>query len=291
VIATACLAAGGIGITGALVRAARRADAGRRVRSLSAIARWRLPGRSHVWLERALADAAIDITPESACEVALAGIAGAAMLTLAVSPGLVPFVVPLAAAAGPVGLRGARGRAERRFVVALPGGLEQVAAAMRGGASVSGALEALAESDTPLAVDVRRVRARTALGLGLADALAAWPEERPLPAVRAVGGALAVASTVGGRAADALDGLAASLRERLGALAEARALSAQARLSAVVVGGAPIGYLLFSAAIDPSSVDVLVTTDVGRVCLVAGLGCEGLAALWMRRILRRGEEE
>ena len=174
-------------------------------------------------------------------------------------------------------------------MAALPDGLEQVSAALRGGASVPEALDAIAAARGPLASDVRRVRARAALGLGLADALATWPDERPLAPVRAVAGALAVAATIGGRAADALDGLAASLRERLGALAEARALSSQARLSALVVGGAPVAYLIFSAVVDPSSVDVLLATDTGRVCLVLGLACEGLAALWMRRILGREE--
>jgi Flp pilus assembly protein TadB len=41
--------------------------------------------------------------------------------------------------------------------------------------------------------------------------------------------------------------------------------------------------------VDPSSVDVLLATDTGRVCLVVGLGCEALAALWMHRILGRDE--
>ena len=96
--------------------------------------------------------------------------------------------------------------------------------------------------------------------------------------MRAAAGALAVANTIGGRAADAIDGLASSLRHRLDASAEARALSAQSRLSAVVVGAAPIGYLAFSSLIDPGSVTALVGTGVGRVCLVLGLALEGLAA-------------
>jgi tight adherence protein B len=244
----------------------------------------------HRRLERALADAAVDARPEAAVEVGAMGVAACVVLAFAVAPGLAPVVAVAAVVAGPIGLRLARGRAERRFVSALPGGLEHVAAALRGGAAVGESLDALGESPA-LAVDVRRVQARAALGIGLADALATWPQERPLPEVRAVAGALAVAATLGGRAADALDGLAGSLRERLGALAEARALSAQARLSAVVVGGAPIAYLAFSAVVDPLSVDLLVGTDLGRVCLVLGLGLEGLAALWMRRILRRGAAE
>jgi Flp pilus assembly protein TadB len=76
------------------------------------------------------------------------------------------------------------------------------------------------------------------------------------------------------------------LRHRLDAVAEAHALSAQARLSAVVVGAAPLGYLAFSAMVDARAVTALVGTGVGRVCLVAGLALEALAALWIRRILR-----
>jgi tight adherence protein B len=284
---TVVVAALGCWLTVVLVRLARRVEGGARARGLGERSRWRMPGRLRSRLERALTEAAVEVEPETAVEVAAMGVAATVLLAFAVAPGLVPVVAGLTILAGPVGLRLARGRAERRFVAALPGGLEQVAAALRGGAAVGEALLVLGRSPA-LAADVQRVRARAELGLGLPDALAAWPRERPLPEVRAVAGSLAVASTLGGRSADALDGLAASLRERLGALAEARALSSHARLSAVVVGGAPIAYLAFSAVIDPSSVDLLVGTDIGRVCLVLGLGCEVLAALWMRRILRRG---
>lgn len=276
--------------TAVLVRIARRVDGGARARGLGDDRRWRVPGRLRGRLERALADAALEVQPETAVEIAGVGIGASVLLALAVAPGLVPVVAVVALVAGPIGLRLARGRAERQFVAALPGGLEQVAASLRGGAAVGESLGVLGACP-PLASDVRRVQARAALGVGLADALAVWPQERPLAEVRAVAGALAVAATLGGRAADALDGLAASLRERLGALAEARALSAQARLSAVVVGGAPLAYLAFSAVVDPSSVDLLVGTDIGRVCLLLGLGCEALAALWMRGILRRGTVE
>jgi tight adherence protein B len=76
------------------------------------------------------------------------------------------------------------------------------------------------------------------------------------------------------------------LRDQLGARAEAGALSAQARLSAVVVGVAPIAYVLFAAAADRRAASLLVTSSTGRVCLVAGLTLDALAVLWMRRIVR-----
>jgi tight adherence protein B len=186
----------------------------------------------------------------------------------------------------PVLLHVARTRADHRFGVALPGALERVASDLRGGGNVAGAVERLGRSESPVGPDLARVHARTRLGLGLVDALGTWPQERDQPAVRAAAGALAVAATLGGRAADAIDGLAASLRHRLDAAAEARSLSAQARLSAVVVGAAPLGYLVFAALVDPRSVGALTGTGVGRVCLVTGLGLEALAALWIHRIVR-----
>ena len=167
----------------------------------------------------------------------------------------------------------------------LPAALERVAAELRGGGTVAAAVERLAYAGGAVGRDLHRVHVRTQLGLPLEDALAGWPQEHDAPGVRAAAGALSVAAAMGGKAADAIDGLARSLRHRLDAMAEARALSAQARLSALVVGAAPLGYLAFSSLVDPAAVTALVDTGVGRVCLVLGLGLEALAGLWIRRIL------
>ncbi|HUF85279.1 MAG TPA: type II secretion system F family protein [Acidimicrobiia bacterium] len=276
--------AGPVGVA-ALVSAAQRANAAERACHLGAGGRWRLPARVRALVARSLAEADITLEPEQAVELWVAGSAGAGLLAATLAPGLVPPALLVALASGPVGVRLARGRRRRRLAAALPGAVEQIAAELRGGGTVGDGIRHLAAGDGPLAPELRRVARRADLGLGLGDALAAWPDESGVPDVRAVAGALAVAATVGGRSAAALDGLAASLRDRLGATAEARSLSAQARLSAVVVGAAPLVYLLFSVLVDPATLAVLLGTGVGRVCLLVGLGLEALAALWMRRIV------
>lgn len=272
-------------VVAALVVAARRADATERARALTRVGRWRLPPRMRSRVESALADADLAVQPEPAVELWVGATAAAGVVALALSPGLAPAAVLIVAASGPAGLWVLRTRARRRYTAALPLALEQVAAHLRGGGTVGHGVHSLAEGDGPLAADLRRVQARADLGVGLVEALVAWPGERPLGDVRAVAGALAVAETLGGRSAHALDGLAASLRDRIGAGAEARSLSAQARLSALVVGACPLVYLVFSALVDPGSVGLLVGTATGRVCLVLGLLLEAVAALWMRRIL------
>jgi tight adherence protein B len=179
-------------------------------------------------------------------------------------------------------------RRETAISAALPDVLERVASGLRAGATPLGALaEAAGGVDLPewLAADLGRVVERASEG-GLAAALDQWAGERPLPAVAAVAAALEVALSAGGPAAPAIDGLAAGLRDRHDAASEVTALSAQARLSAIVVGAAPLVSLALSLLVDPRVAPTLIGTAVGRACLLTGIALEGLAGLWMHRIVR-----
>jgi tight adherence protein B len=269
-----------------LVAAGRRTAAADRARSLGPRPRWRVHARIRRRLVAALRDADITSTPEEVVEYWAIALVAVAILGAALSPVLALSAVVAGVLVPPVLLVVLRGRRERAFAAALPVALEQIAAELRGGGTVAAAVERLAAGGGAVAPDLRRAHTRTRLGLALPVALAGWPLEHDVPGVRAAAGALAVAATMGGRSADAIDGLAASLRHRLDAVAEARSLSAQARLSAVVVGAAPLGYLAFSALVDPGAVSALVGTSVGRACLVIGLALQALAGWWIRRILR-----
>ena len=181
-----------------------------------------------------------------------------------------------------------RRREQAEVAGALPDLLERVAGDLRTGAAPQLALaDAAAGGDMPsaLAGDLVRLVER-AREDGLSPALAAWTEERPLPAVAAVAAALEVAVGAGGPSAPALEGLGAGLRDRHDAAGEVAALAAQARLSAIVVGAAPVVSLGLSLLADPRVAPTLVGTAPGRACLLTGTALEGLAALWMRRIVR-----
>jgi len=272
-----------------LAVAASRARARERLRALAPQRGWRVPERFRPRVERALHDATVDTTPESAVELWLGVVMVAAMLSFAFSAALAPLVTVGGLVGGPLWLRSAGNRRTRALDAALPNALDVVTGELRAGGTLRTAIDVLAARDDVVGADLRRAQARLELGASLDGALTAWVAERSTPTVRAVAGALAVAGGVGGGSAPALDGLARSLRDQHGAAAEARALSAQARLSAVVVGAAPIAFLAFEAATDPASTATLATTPVGQACLVAGLGLEVLAAIWMRHVVRSVE--
>lgn len=246
----------------------------------------RLPERVRRPLVRSLSDAGVDIDVEIAIGWWGLAVAVAAMLGAALSPALGVASAAAMLTGAPMMLIARRGRRDHRLGVELPDALGRAASELRAGQTISGALDTLAEGDGPLGADLAQLRRRRARGSSAADALGAWSARRGRDDVRVAAGAFALAATQGGRAADALDTLAASLRERIGVAEEARAQSAQARLSAIVVGGAPLAYFAFATVTDPSTTGVFLRSRSGQICLVVGLALEAVAGWWMHRIVR-----
>ena len=286
---TLMAAAVGAALSAVVARSARRADVAARLNVLRTRGRRQtmpaLPPWLRSWLTSALRDADVHVPPEDASVLwlATAGALGLVASSVAFTAGVIVLLGALAG--GPLLLWSARRRAQRRFVAALPAVLEQLAAQLRGGGTIAEGVAVLAARESVIGRDFRDIERRTRLGMPLADSLTSWSEARPHAFVQATAGALAIASSTGGRAADALDGLSQSLRDQLEVAAEARALSTQARLSALVVACAPVGFVVIGTVLDPGSSRILLGTGYGRICLVVGLALEALGVAWMRRLV------
>jgi tight adherence protein B len=180
-----------------------------------------------------------------------------------------------------------RWRARSTFADTLPGVLENVARAVRSGSSLRHACaEAASVAVEPLRRELATVVEQAERGRPLATAFADWSRHHASPDVRLTGAALALVASAGGATARAIDGAAATVRERRAVAGEVRAQSAQARLSALVIGLLPVAFLAWALATDGRTAAFLVADPVGWVCLLAGIVLEALGALWMRRILR-----
>ncbi len=283
-----------VGLTGsvvaaALARLARRYATAGRLRAITGARRCMLPRALRARLASALDAAALPVTPEQAVEVWLLAAGSATVVGFGIATAVAVCAGVGVVVALPVLLASARHRRAREVAAAVPDTLERIGAELRAGGTVATALAGIARGDGPLAYDVARVETRVRLGASLPDALHAWARERPAVGVDAAAGALALSARVGGRTADALEGLATSLRDRLAVAAETRALSAQARYSAWVIGLAPLAYFVGTAVLDPRSAHALVGTSSGRVCAIAGAALELLGAAWMRAILQGGD--
>ena len=219
-----------------------------------------------------------------------AWLVAAAVVPMAAGVGVGPGLGGLAAAVvvvgPPLAWRANRGRRDARLAAALPVALEAVARSLRSGATLARAVaEAGATVPGPVGADLVGV-ARTAEATGIVDALEAWGRARPLPGVRLAVAALCLGAETGGAQARAVDGVAATLRQRLGTAAEARALASQARASAAVISLAPIAFCGLASATDPRVGAFLFRSGAGLAVLAMGLALDAIGAMWMARLTR-----
>lgn len=178
-----------------------------------------------------------------------------------------------------------RARGDRLVERDLPELLDAVARSLRSGSSLRRAVDEAGGSVAgPLRDDLARVRRSLDAGVPLGDALERWAATRPLQGVRLAVAALALGAETGGASAQAVDGVAATLRTNLGIAAEVRALSSQARLSALVIALAPVAFSLLAFTTDGTTASFLLRTPLGVACLATGLALDGIGWLWMRRL-------
>src|SRR5690606_8138258 len=134
-------------------------------------------------------------------------------------------------------------RADRLADAGLPALVDGVAAGLRSGLALPVALrQGVAATDGPLRGDLDVVAAGLDTGLPLDLCLDLWRSRRPTPGVRLVTATLEVCALLGGRSRP-LDGVASTLRDRLAVDREVRAVSAQARASALVLVATPWVFL------------------------------------------------
>ena len=172
----------------------------------------------------------------------------------------------------------------------LPAALDRLSTALRSGASLPAAIaEAGAATPPPLGDELAAVARAADRGRPLVAVLDEWSATRDDRGTRLAATALVLAAAVGSAPARAVDGVAATLRERIDLAAERRALATQARTSALVLAAAPAAFALVLLTADRAAADFLLRHPTGWACLAAGGALDATGAWWMAR-LTRGDE-
>jgi tight adherence protein B len=165
--------------------------------------------------------------------------------------------------------------------------VSSLAAAMRAGMSLPQAVRFAAdEGEEPLAASFRHMADRVGLGVPLDQALMEWETAVGGADSRLLCGVLRLHRRTGGELPVVLDQVARTLSERRAAAREVHALTAQARLSGAILGFLPIGFFLFLSITSRDQIDAAFRTPAGIAAVAIGLCLQGLAFVWIRRLLR-----
>lgn len=178
-------------------------------------------------------------------------------------------------------------RAGERADEQLPDVLGRMAASLRAGHSLVHALEAVAERGAPpLGTEFARVLAEHRLGRSLEESLHAMARRNGSTDLRWTVRAILVQHRTGGRLAEVLDVLAEFMRDREEVRREVRALTADGRVSAMVLIGLPFLVAAALMVISPGYLAPLVAEPLGIVMLAGALLLMAVATVWIRRVVR-----
>lgn len=181
------------------------------------------------------------------------------------------------------------GLRQRRLAVIeqqLPDALQVIAGGLRAGVSLPLALQQLVrEGLPPLAQEIELVLRAHRLGKPLDQALEDLAARLPLQPITLIIAAMRIATETGGSLAEALERAAITVRAQLAMEGKIRALTAQGKLQALVVGLLPLLLLAVLDRLEPEAMAVLWTTPMGWATLAGVTLLELAGMLLIRRVI------
>jgi tight adherence protein B len=239
-------------------------------------------------IETALEQANVPVRPGEAITIAIgASLAIGLFFMLAtgnVIMAMVVAVVALAVAGAAVQQVAARERS--RFEDQLPDTLNLISTSLRAGYSLLQAVEAVgSEASDPTGREFQRAITETRLGRSPVDSLKMVADRMESKDFDWAVLAINIQREVGGNLAEVLQTAAETMVERNRLRREMKALTAEGRISAIVLGGLPIFLFFFLYSTNKEYLEPLLTTFPGAMALVSGGVGLLLGVLWLKKIV------
>ncbi|TCO34238.1 tight adherence protein B [Kribbella steppae] len=178
------------------------------------------------------------------------------------------------------------GRRRAAFSEQLPDVLQLIVGSLRSGFSLAQSIDAVVRDGTqPAAGEFSRALAETRIGVDLGDGLNRVADRMDCQDLRWVVMATRIQREVGGNLAEVLKNTVDTMRERAQTRRHVRAISAEGRLSGVIIVSLPIvlgAWLTFSK---PQYMSPLFTTSVGLMLIAGGAALIIAGAFWIRALV------
>ena len=172
------------------------------------------------------------------------------------------------------------------FVNQLGDMLSMVASALRAGFSFVQAVEIVSkEMAAPMSVEVSKLIREINVGVSMETALEDINRRVECPEFELITTAVLIQRQVGGNLAQILDNISNTINERIRMKREVLALTAQGRMSAVVLALLPIALAAFLFSMHHDYFDPLLASPMGKVAIGIALLMELLGYLVIKRIV------
>lgn len=174
----------------------------------------------------------------------------------------------------------------KRLGTQLPDALDLLSSSVKAGQSLNAAIQNVAdEMPDPVGDEFRILSDELTFGVTFEAALQHLRVRVPTSDVRFFATAMLIQKETGGNLSEVLDGLQKTIRDRFRILGQVRTLTAQGRLSGLIVGILPIALCAFIYVANPEYMVGLFTTKLGHMLLGVAGGLQIVGGLIIRKIV------
>jgi len=169
-----------------------------------------------------------------------------------------------------------------KFGFQLDDTLTLISGSLRAGHSLLRAIDSVSrETDAPTSEEFTRVVNETRLGRDLGNALAVTAERMGSDDFSWVAQAIAINREAGGNLSEVLDQVANTIRERNQIRRQVSALSAEGRLSGIILVALPVGVFLFLMLTQPAYFNPIFTNLIGILAMIVAVILLVVGTVWM----------
>ncbi len=177
-------------------------------------------------------------------------------------------------------------RRMKRFEAQLPDALDLMARSLRAGHAFVGGLQMVAEEfDDPMGPEMQQTVAQINFGISVEQALKNLTERVDCEDLKFLAVSIIIQRESGGGLAEILESVGSLIRARFKLRGEIRTLSAEGRLSAIIMTGIPFAIALALFLINPEYLKVLLTDPIGKVLMVFALVMMAAGIAVMKRTI------
>lgn len=173
-----------------------------------------------------------------------------------------------------------------KFQDQLPEALDLLARALRSGHAMTSGLEMVSsEMDDPISTEFGAAVDEINLGLTFQEAFENLCERIPSTDLRFFAISVIIQRETGGNVAEILDSISRLIRERIQFNRQVRALTAEGRLSAMVLIGLPIVLFIYIFFVNHEYLSLLWTEPLGQFMLIGAIVLQIVGAFIIKKIV------
>lgn len=178
-------------------------------------------------------------------------------------------------------------RRKNKFIKNFADAIDLMVRGIKSGLPITQSIMSIShEIDGPVGEEFGKVADAVRLGTDLSDALWDRAKKLDIPEMKFFCIALSIQRETGGNLSETLGNLATILRKRKQMQLKIKAMSSEAKASAIIIGSLPFVMYLILKLMNPEYVEILMNDPRGIKLVFLGLGMIGFGAFVMSKMVR-----